>query len=587
MSQNDANDLIDEQELRDSLRPLRPDRDAFESGVRRRLELATRSSPGIQDPLEASGRSPWLHVAASVIPFHLFGKAAVGTPIPLGKLSLGYKLIGYAALPATTLLLMVGATIFGLVRIKRAQHTSHTDGVSIQQQAVAITRWWTQFGVMIGCILVLSLVLIFSGYVLPVFLVFLASGIAMVSLVTRLGRDGMVDRRAVGGNLIVGLALLAQITQIYTSTNAGVHLLDQSLVQAVLLGAAVVLAIVMCSTIRNRWLAVLGAVHAIGFGILFVGFFARSLWAPVTTESLKNYVESFDEAPFHSSSWQHWEVPAAWLQKSGVALNLSKPRQLFESEIAGEQNSYILGVGFAANLMEPADLILLRDLEAKKARLVNERHRDRPIPSLQQQDYEIRALAALGQLTPFDRDILESRLLATLRDIDAEYYQPQVNALTSTKLLEVIDRPCDDQSVYNSIRKVMVDFQRTRFQSGVRSGGFASTRNLDFCDALTTTAVVELMEFYGVPDELDVAALRSYLRPSIGDQQQLLQSTVRVATKQRLESIPGVPPVTWWDYVRYEQTLWMSLMVAMLCFYATLGSPMREVDSGESSGAES
>ena len=146
------------------------------------------------------------------------------------------------------------------------------------EQTQAIAMWWKQFGLLIGCVLVLSLLLLFSGYVLPVFIVFLASAVAMVSLVTRLGRAGMVDRRAIGGSLMPGLALLAQVTQIHTSTNAGVHLLDQSLVQAVLLGTAAVLAILLCFTIRNRLLAMLGAALAVGFGLLVVGFFARSLW---------------------------------------------------------------------------------------------------------------------------------------------------------------------------------------------------------------------------------------------------------------------------------------------------------------------
>lgn len=576
MSPNNTNDLIDEQELRDALRPLQPDRGAFEAAVRQRLEAAARSSSANQRRFQATEQSPWLQTAAAVIPFSMLGNSAGGgASMSLSKLSFGYKLIGYAALPATTLLLMVGATIFGLVRIGKAQRSPQTVGDQTQQQAVAIARWWKQFGVLIGCALVLFLTLIVAGYALPVFLIFLSSGVAMVSLVTSLGRAGLIDRRAIGGNLIMGLALLAQVTQIYTLTNAGVHLLDQSLVQALLLGAAVVLAILLSFTIRNRLLVGLAVVHAIGFGFVFVGFFARSLWAPVTTETLKNYVESFDAAPFHSASWQRWEVPAAWLQDSGISLDLSKPRRLLELEIAGEQNPFILGVGCATNLIEPDDFPRLRDLEATKTRLVDERQRDQPIPSLEQDAYAIRALVKLGQLTPFDQDTLESRLLATLRNTGAEYYQPRVDALMSTKLLEVLGRPCDDTATADSMQRVLIASQRTGQRSGVRSGGFAAYRNLEFSDDLATAAVVELMEVYGVPDELDIMALRSYLRPSMDDHRQLLQSPVRVATRERLERITGVPPLTWWDYVRYEQTLWMASLVVLLCFYATLGSPIR------------
>ena len=590
MSQDNAKDLIDEQELRDALRSLRPNRDTFEAGVRRRIAPATRAVLDNPPVDAASGQSPWLHVAASVIPFSSFAKATVGgSSSSLGTLSFGYKLLAYLALPAVSVFLMLGATLFGFLRIREAQKHPQADGDQLPQQTVAIATWWRQFGLLVGCFLVLALAAIFTGYVMPVFLIFIASTVAMVSLVTRLGRAGLIDRRAIGGNLMMGLVLLTQVTQIYTSTNAGVHLLDQSLVQALLLGAGAAIGVLLSFTIRNRWLAALAAIHAVGFGLIIVGFFARSLWAPVTTETLESYVESFDDVPVNSAGWHYWEVPAVWLQESGIPLDLSVPRKLLKAEIAGEQNPFILGVGFAANLVEPADLPHLQDLEATKERLVNEALRDRPIPSLEQRDYAIRALVALDDLTPLDRDVLESRLLATLCDVEAEYYQPRSEALTATRLLEVLGRPCDDKAIAALMQRVIVEFQRTRFRSGVRAGGFASSRQHDFSDAMTTAAVVELLEIYGIPDDLDLMALRSYLRPSTSDRQMMLQSALRVATKQRLESIPGVPPVRWRDYIRHEQTLWMALMVAILCFYATLGSAVRvpEVDEHAKSDSQS
>lgn len=576
MSQNESNDLIDEQEVRDALRPLQPNRDAFQAGVVSRIDGADRAT--LEDPQvdRTATQSQWLHVAVSVIPFSNFAKVTLGgSSSSLGTLSFGYKVLGYIALPAVSLFLMLGATLFGFLRIRAAQEHPQADGDQLPQQTVAITSWWRQFGLLAGCFLVLALVASFTGYVMPVFLVFIASTVAMVSLVTRLGRAGLIDRRAIGGNLMMGLVLLTQVTQIYTSTNAGVHLLDQSLVQAVLLGAAAAIGVLLSFTICNRWLAALAAIHAIGFGLIIVGFFARSLWAPVTTETLKNYVESFDDVPVNSAGWHYWEVPAVWLQENGVSLDLSVPRKLLKAELEGEQNPFILRVGFAANLVEPADLPQLRDLQATKERLVNEIHRDHPIPSLEQRDYAIRALVARDDLTPVDRDVLESRLLATLCDVKAEFYQPRSEALIATQLLEVLDRPCDDKSIAALMQQMIVDFQRTRFRSGVRSGGFASSRQHDFSDAMTTAAVVELLEVYGVPDDLDLMALRSYLRPTTNDRSMMLQSALRVATKQKLESIPGVPAVTWWDYIRHEQTLWMALMVAILCFCATLMSAIR------------
>ncbi len=48
----------------------------------------------------------------------------------------------------------------------------------------------------------------------PVFVVFLISGIAMVSLITRLGKEHLIERATIAGALSSGLILLAQVTQI-------------------------------------------------------------------------------------------------------------------------------------------------------------------------------------------------------------------------------------------------------------------------------------------------------------------------------------------------------------------------------------
>ncbi|WP_146526620.1 hypothetical protein [Novipirellula artificiosorum] len=42
-----------------------------------------------------------------------------------------------------------------------------------------------------------------------------------------------------------------------------------------------------------------------------------------------------------------------------------------------------------------------------------------------------------------------------------------------------------------------------------------------------------------------------------------------------------VSPVTWWDYVKYEQDLWCAVMLVFLCIFATWISPGEDaVDPG-------
>ncbi len=56
-----------------------------------------------------------------------------------------------------------------------------------------------------------------------------------------------------------------------------------------------------------------------------------------------------------------------------------------------------------------------------------------------------------------------------------------------------------------------------------------------------------------------------YLRPSMNDHFMKEQAFIRAATKQRLESLPDLARLTWWDYAHDEAGLWMSLMIVLLC----------------------
>ncbi|MEO2019175.1 MAG: hypothetical protein ABGZ53_32935 [Fuerstiella sp.] len=136
MNQKDQGKLIDEDELRAALRPLRVDPDAFEQEVRRRMEaleaettIRLRSADvggdGSRDAkFENSG---WSGVAASVIPLNVLGKGTSGTgtitasigQTSLSQLSLGQKIVALAAVPAITILLMISATVWACVRIRK------------------------------------------------------------------------------------------------------------------------------------------------------------------------------------------------------------------------------------------------------------------------------------------------------------------------------------------------------------------------------------------------------------------------------------------------------------------------------------
>ena len=153
MNQRDPNELIGEEALRAALRPLRVDRDAFEQEVRRRVEAAESESKVRLRSEDAGGddvqdakleHSDWLRVAASVIPLNVLGKGTSGTVTAsvgqssLSQLSLGQKIVAFAAIPAIGLLLMLSATVWAYVRIRKAQLGQQSDSVSQEQLSTRI-----------------------------------------------------------------------------------------------------------------------------------------------------------------------------------------------------------------------------------------------------------------------------------------------------------------------------------------------------------------------------------------------------------------------------------------------------------------
>ena len=378
----------------------------------------------------------------------------------------------------------------------------------------------------------------------------LASGVAMVSLVVSPGKAVVVDRQEIGRSLIAGLAQL-------------------TLCPGISVGALL---------------------------LLMMAWFGQSL-NPVAQNTLKQSVETFDTAPHLSASWKPWEVAAAWLADSGVQFDHSKPRRLFEAKLDGEQNAGVLKSAFRTGLIRPEDSIRLRDLNQKKNDVIYESAPTarsyeslrksgllgNPILSLDQYDSVIKALIITNQLSESERNLWETRLLATFRDTaKSEFHLPIQDALNVTQLLEVIGRSRHIGEFRPSIHGLLVDFQCLEYQRFQSSGGFRGYPGIDTSDDDATTAAVELMQYYGVPKELDLVALRSFLRPTTHDRLKLSRSNLRggvhKATLLRLESLPDAPPVTLWDYLRHKRNFGAAILLVLSCCYATLSAPIRSLE---------
>ena len=109
------------------------------------------------------------------------------------------------------------------------------------------------------------------------------------------------------------------------------------------------------------------------------------------------------------------------------------------------------------------------------------------------------------------------------------------------------------------------------------AGGFQdySVGDVQVGSLRATSCAVELMEIYGIPDNLDLNWVRSFLRPLW--MRQAPEKWMAAVTLTRLNRLPGVTHPTWLEAIYYERSLLAAVVLIGLCIYATLSSPKPRV----------
>jgi hypothetical protein len=300
------------------------------------------------------------------------------------------------------------------------------------------------------------------------------------------------------------------------------------------------------------------------------------LW-PATPARIKAHVESFHEAPHSTASWRQWEIVARWAIESKLDPDLSGARTLLAREISGEQNPFILGNAFDIGLIRADQIRLLRDYESRRHSLFDDPYHlqeKRPILSLSQEDWVIRASILLGNLTAQERDYLEKRLLTTLDGLSVSPYDVIAEALLVTRLLEAIGRPVEPARYRDRVHDWLRKFHSMSGGGFQLAGGFKPYLNSSVGSVDTTAYAVELMETYGIPDGLDINWVRSFLKP-MPLIRQSEEKWIAAVSLDRLNHLPDVRRPTWPEILYYERSLIAAMVLVGLCLYATLSSPSR------------
>jgi hypothetical protein len=338
------------------------------------------------------------------------------------------------------------------------------------------------------------------------------------------------------------------------------------------MGAFVVMLISNWGSNRRFSVRMAGTIVFGMVGALVVWFVTPPIM-PVTPAQIRVFVESFDRAEFSSASWRQWEIAAAWTAKSSPALDLSRPRQLLEKEIASQEETlpYILDIGFKFGLVRIDQIGQLKDYQTRLRSVLEAPASARISPGYD--DWVIRAAVLRNDLTPAQRDHLAKRLHENLKwSLTRKTPGTLEEPLRATQLLEVIGRSVDPTQYRVDIQAMIRRFHSKTGGGFRRAGGF---RPVDLESARVgsieaTADAVGLMEYYGIPQDLDMNWVRSFLRPS---------STVTVerwmaaATLARLNELPGTTRPSWLQILYYERSFFAAAILIGLCIYATVISP--------------
>ncbi|WP_417380753.1 hypothetical protein [Gimesia sp.] len=241
-------ELVPESDLRAALRPYQVDANEFEAGIRARIEMGVVP---LQDESQKTD-DPVLTVAATFIPWPLItGGKIAGGGATLSSLTLPQKLLGYAALPAISLFLLVGATFFSTRKIHKVQQENQSDISDAKELQAAVRQWWRSHRWGAFTVFAAVLILPMIGATWLLFLILLASFGLLLYFLSSFARHGIGNRLLIAQSCLSGLLLLSMTMQNTYGALSGIHFVDQKLIAAVLLsGTLILLPIVITSMAR-------------------------------------------------------------------------------------------------------------------------------------------------------------------------------------------------------------------------------------------------------------------------------------------------------------------------------------------------
>ncbi len=218
--------LVPEDDLRAALRPYRVDPGTFESAVRARLRDGLSRT---HDPL--ASLSPAQRSAAAFLPLEVI--AAGQVPAAAFKLVPGmgaHKLLSYVAFPAISLFVLLGATVFSILKIRRIRDENSSAPVDENVLRDSTKQWWHDNKWGVWSVFAASVAMAWFGATWLLFLCYIVSLGLLIFALTSLARIGLGNRLMVCQSCVVSLSVLGQLAGFPGIGDQDIHVVDQVLI---------------------------------------------------------------------------------------------------------------------------------------------------------------------------------------------------------------------------------------------------------------------------------------------------------------------------------------------------------------------
>jgi hypothetical protein len=586
MTHEADSELVEESVLREALKPHRPDPHAFREAVERKIaEREKQRAQNDQRIQSVVAKSPLLRRAAAILPPGFLPDSVIATSAgAAAKWGFWKSLPALLAFPATVLAMLLTTFVVGVRSVGALQGRGDLrEGTRKALARAEIARWWKKHTAAILLVYGLAFYLIENDRAFELVMgVLVVSMLCLVLLLRELSRANLAARSQVGNlccRMLFGICAymwMASHRAIWEPLGwFGVVLLLVGIVAGGVACSALSTSDETGSATGRTWWRQSELYRGVLLLVVLVA--GAGVWG-FTSHDLFEYAAHLARPGESHPDLPGLATEVGWLRRNGCAEpDLTATRTAFlatlkNDDLRTEDLDAATQLGWLGH--DEWESLEPRVIHLQFQNWLEGTGPDHPFTNM---DFALRGLVVLGKLTPSDRDRAAQRILSKWPGESQPFNLAAMQDVCAS--LDIIG--CGDllesrrTNVLRTLGSCWVTYA-DRFNKG---GGFTyAPEVLDRSDTRATEAAVELMMRFGVPKEIDLRRVRTYLlfetqRMLIRDELKLRKLPSGAIALLDLERHLPPPKPSLAEILPSLSILIGCLLLVVFCLYATLRAP--------------